>query len=257
MQSEVPVLDFAQMSVSKPVSTPVSTPVSYASASHDMGVAQKQPHFTNSDGKRRGPRQERLARKADKDYRSNARHDTRQVQGRYQGNRPTQGDQGDRRAQGYQGDRRQDREPLSQIELLQRRANSPKVDLYESDSQVFVRMELAGALEATVNLKESQILLVSFEKHETSMTEFTAKYTECKYGRVMRRVKLPTLVFYNKTYTLENGVFTITLDKKEQSQQNARVAALGTDTVTAPQENVKPEYVPIEFENGVNWADIE
>jgi HSP20 family molecular chaperone IbpA len=124
----------------------------------------------------------------------------------------------------------------SEIDMLRRRVNSPKVDLYENETKVFVIIEIAGAQNAAVNLKDNQILLVSFKKDvDITTAEFTAKYTECKYGHITRRIKLPSLVFYNKNYTLIDGVFKITFDKKR---------VLPHDTVAQPQAQPQPHAQP-------------
>jgi HSP20 family protein len=108
------------------------------------------------------------------------------------------------------------------VEFLQKRINSPKVDLYENDSQVLVKIELPGMDKETirVNLKESQILLVGGVKSEEDYSNFTNKYKECRYNNIMRRIKLPSHVYYNKNFTYVDGVFTITFDKKTKDNSH-------------------------------------
>lgn len=109
-----------------------------------------------------------------------------------------------------------------QLSLLQKRMNSPKVDLLEGTSAFTVRMELPGLTSDTikVDLKDSHILLVSGFKREVSY-EGKFKYKECKYGNFMRRVKLPGQVELNTAFTYENGVFTLHLTKKTTEVQEA------------------------------------
>lgn len=113
------------------------------------------------------------------------------------------------------------------VEFLQKRINSPKVDLYENDSQVLVKIELPGMDKQTirVNLKESQILLVGGVKFEEDYSNFTNKYKECRYNNIMRRIKLPSHVYYNKNFTYVDGVFTITFDKKTKDNRQGVLPA--------------------------------
>jgi HSP20 family molecular chaperone IbpA len=120
-----------------------------------------------------------------------------------------------------------------QLSLLQKRANSPKVDLVESESFFTIRMEMPGVNSHSikVELKESNILLVSGFKQEV-LYEGKAKYKECKYGNFMRRVKMPVHVDYSNQFTYTDGVFTLKLTK----------------TTVPP---VQPSSV-----GSANWADI-
>ena len=116
------------------------------------------------------------------------------------------------------------------IEFLQKRINSPKVDLYENETQVLVKIELPGMDKDTirVNLKESQILLVGGVKSEEDYSDFTNKYKECRYNNIMRRIKLPSHVYYNKNFTYVDGVFTITFDKKTEENRHGKSAVIHT-----------------------------
>jgi HSP20 family molecular chaperone IbpA len=116
------------------------------------------------------------------------------------------------------------------VEFLQKRINSPKVDLYENESQVLVKIELAGMDRDTirVNLKESQLLLVGGVKSEEYYDNFTNKYKECRYNSIMRRIKLPSHVYYNKNFTYVDGVFTIIFDKKTKDNNRGKSTVMHT-----------------------------
>jgi HSP20 family molecular chaperone IbpA len=116
-----------------------------------------------------------------------------------------------------------------QFELnnLKKRVHSPKVDLYEFDDSFLIVMEFPGILEKDIVIKviDSQILLVSGFKRETTLPstklsfdrgkeEKKVIYTECKYGSIMRRVKVKSLVENDFAFKYNNGVLRVTLCKK-------------------------------------------
>jgi HSP20 family molecular chaperone IbpA len=115
------------------------------------------------------------------------------------------------------------RELKYQLDLLQRRVHSPKVDLIDINSLFIVKMEIAGLniKDIGIEVRDSQILLVSGKKYEDEIIAGRSIYKECKYGNFMRRVKLPSQVNnfnFNRDVLYKNGVLTITFNKNESSK---------------------------------------
>ena len=140
-----------------------------------------------------------------------------------------------------------------QLSLLQKRMHSPKVDLVEGERHFTVRMELPGMTSDSikVDLKESQILLVSGFKKEVSY-EGKAKYKECKYGNFMRRVKMPCEVHESTEFTYEHGVFTLELTKKEQTEHSVPEQNTPQNTL----ENTLQNVLDVSGGDVGNWADF-
>lgn len=103
------------------------------------------------------------------------------------------------------------------IKTLQRRIHSPKTDLLENDNYIIVRMELP-VHEINWEILNNNILLVSYEKRESVYKHDNLKviYSETKYGKGMRRVKLPCEIL-NDAITNEwcDGIFILCFRKKD------------------------------------------
>lgn len=106
-----------------------------------------------------------------------------------------------------------------EITLLKKRMNNPKVDLVEKDNKYYVRMETSGDIEnINIELNESQVLIVSFNKPYPERDESEkAIYRECRYGKLMRRVKLPSKVMMISKDDLvyNNGVLNLEFVKND------------------------------------------
>jgi len=103
-----------------------------------------------------------------------------------------------------------------QLKNLQRRVNSPKTDLLETEKQYIVRMELS-VKSFSWELREEQFLFVSFDKEQDKFGEVKEIYREAKYGKTMRRVKLPGKVLAplaNESF--ENGVWIAYFNKQPE-----------------------------------------
>lgn len=107
-----------------------------------------------------------------------------------------------------------------EVTLLKKRMNNPKVDLVEKGDRYYVRMETSGDIEnINIELNESQVLIVSFSKPYPKRDESEkAIYRECRYGKFMRRVKLPSKVRMISKDDLEynNGVLNLEFIKKDE-----------------------------------------
>ena len=102
------------------------------------------------------------------------------------------------------------------IKNLQKKVNSPKVDLIQNDYFYKVRIELSGVKQETVKIeiKEEQIVLISGIRSTEFDKEDKVVYSETRYGNFMRRVKLPDLVNESFTHFYTDGVLYLTFKKK-------------------------------------------
>jgi HSP20 family protein len=165
-----------------------------------------------------------------------------------------------------------------QLSLLQKRMNSPKVDLMEAEETFVIRVEVPGLnlRDLRIDLQSNQFLLISGFKTETEVEVKRVVYKECRYGKFMRRVKLPALVrdfIFKRDVSLHSGVLTIILDKKNTGE--VQLDSSLDDTLTPVQEEVievksevksevetpevKSKVQPLSWANIVNetssWAD--
>lgn len=103
--------------------------------------------------------------------------------------------------------------------LLKKRMNNPKVDLIENGDKYYVRMETSGDIEdINIELNDSQVLVISFNKpFPKKDDEEKVVYRECRYGKFMRRVKLPSQVnmVSKDNLVYNNGVLNLEFVKKE------------------------------------------
>lgn len=116
------------------------------------------------------------------------------------------------------------RERLSFKDLLFERNNlkkhehSPKVDLWEEKdeqgSYYVIRMEIPGVNKNKINIdiKENQIVLVTAFKSGDKPDLESVVYSECRYGKIIRRVKVPNQIYEENVRTkYEDGVLKIEL----------------------------------------------
>jgi HSP20 family molecular chaperone IbpA len=104
------------------------------------------------------------------------------------------------------------------IKNLQRRCNSPKTDLLETDDVFIVRMELP-VTSYRWELKEEQILLVTYQKEQFEFEGAKEIYRESRHGQSMRRVKLPAKVNarpFSESYT--NGIWVVKFAKQSNAE---------------------------------------
>ena len=109
-----------------------------------------------------------------------------------------------------------------EIVLLRKRMNNPKVDLVEKGDKYYVRMETSGNIEnINIELTESQVLIVSFSKPFPEKDENErVVYRECRYGKFIRRVKLPSKVklISKDNLVYNNGVLNLEFLKTGESE---------------------------------------
>jgi HSP20 family protein len=105
------------------------------------------------------------------------------------------------------------------LKNIQKRINSPKVDLVEVDNFYKIRIELPGVDKESIKIqiKESQIVLLSYTKHLISYTNENVIYREARYNESTRRIKLPSPVKYDQLNIhdlhLDNGVLYLEFQK--------------------------------------------
>lgn len=102
--------------------------------------------------------------------------------------------------------------------LSQKRVNSPKADLVELGEHYIVRVEFPGVEQSNISfeLKDDQIALFSVEKPLLEDPNEKVVYRECRYGKIMRKVKLPGKVHQTEvSKSFENGVLTVVFQKSE------------------------------------------
>jgi HSP20 family molecular chaperone IbpA len=109
-----------------------------------------------------------------------------------------------------------------EIVLLRKRMNNPKVDLVEKGDKYYVRMETSGNIEnINIELTESQVLILSFSKPFPEKDENErVVYRECRYGKFIRRVKLPSKVrlISKDNLVYNNGVLNLEFLKIDESE---------------------------------------
>ena len=153
-----------------------------------------------------------------------------------------------------------------QIELknLKKRNHSPKVDLVEVNNFYIITMELPGIPENNINIEllESQIILVkAFKNQEPYPENSNIVYNECKYGEIIRRVKVKSTVNDNVNATTFNGILRIVLEKLK-STGNSKIEIKPILLETKEEIESKEESNVIDFKdlekeiNQQSWADI-
>jgi HSP20 family protein len=169
------------------------------------------------------------------------------------------------------------RERLSFKELLFERNNlkkhehSPKVDLWEEKdeqgSYYVIRMEIPGVNKNKINIdiKENQIVLVTAFKSGDKPDPESVVYSECRYGKIIRRVKVPNQIYEEDVRTkYEDGVLKIEL---VQIPVEEKVETLDASLDDEPVESVmgaqvlystlvKNEPVETEVKTTIDFKDL-
>lgn len=161
------------------------------------------------------------------------------------------------------------RERLSFKDLLFERNNlkkhehSPKVDLWEEKdeqgSYYIIRMEIPGVNKNKINIdiKENQFVLVTAFKSGDKPDPESVVYSECRYGKIIRRVKVPNQIYEDVRTKYEDGVLKIEL---VQIPVEEKVETLDASLDDEPVEGAQVLYSTlvknetIDFKD-LNWAD--
>lgn len=144
-----------------------------------------------------------------------------------------------------------------EIQILQKRIYSPKVDLIDTGNSYLIRIELPGINEKSIKIqiKENQIILISGKKESYELSDNdTIIYKESKYDTFMRRVKLPASIKHKEFDNLnfQNGILLVSFDKKIDTPTYVHGELEGTGQVSNGYE--KTTY--INFDTTKNWADM-
>jgi HSP20 family molecular chaperone IbpA len=169
------------------------------------------------------------------------------------------------------------RERLSFKDLLFERNNlkkhehSPKVDLWEDKdehgSYYMIRMEIPGVNKNKINIdiKENQIVLVTAFKSGDKPDPESVVYSECRYGKIIRRVKVPNLISEDVRIKYEDGVLKIELVQiPVEEKVEILDPSLDDEQVMGAHSTLNNETVNetvIDFKDlsqaTGNWADIQ
>ena len=134
------------------------------------------------------------------------------------------------------------------LQNLQRKIYSPKVDLISLDNLFKVRIELPGVERDTIKIqiKEQQIVLISGIRNSEfneGLENSKVIYSETRYGKFMRRIKLPEVIkpfyFNANDCNLTNGVLYLHFEKQSFTQDIAQREPITQQSFTQP----------------INWAD--
>jgi HSP20 family molecular chaperone IbpA len=157
---------------------------------------------------------------------------------------------------------------LNQLKTLERRMHSPKTDLVETSTSYIIRMELA-VKEFEWNIKDGQYLFVTYTKEQdyelNDMTDSDEEpikivYSETKYGKNIRRVKLPSKISGEVlSESWDYGVWIIRFLKNNQEISNdihsssVHYTPINSETISKNQDFLQNEpFQPIEMGS---WAD--
>lgn len=89
---------------------------------------------------------------------------------------------------------------------LLKREHSPKVDLIEKNDKYIVRIDPIGE-NINIELRENRFFLISFNKPNFIDEDSKVIYTESKFGKITRRVKLPSNISSYTHYSLNGSWF--------------------------------------------------
>ncbi len=116
---------------------------------------------------------------------------------------------------------------ISLAPLLRDTALAPRVDVYETDTDVVVKAELPGVLkeDLEVTSEDSRHLrLKGQSKREEEVKDMSTFRCERVYGQFERLVHLPADVGHERiSAKLENGVLAIRAPKKEPEPRGTKV----------------------------------
>ena len=162
---------------------------------------------------------------------------------------------------------------------LKTHEHSPKVDLWEEKdehgSYYMIRMEIPGVNKNKINIdiRDNQIVLVTAFKSGDKPDPENVIYSECRYGKIIRRVKVPNQIYEeNIRSKYEDGILKIELeqipveekddtldarldDPTDPTEQTMSAQVLYSTLVKNVTEQVKTiDFKDIKFSTG-SWAD--
>ena len=96
----------------------------------------------------------------------------------------------------------------------------PNSDIYESDDQVIVRVELAGVAkeDLSVKVKDSSLNISGIRHGFQTLTEVHYHQVELHCGEFCKTIPLPDSMAHNKIIaSFQNGILEITISKRDES----------------------------------------
>lgn len=103
----------------------------------------------------------------------------------------------------------------------------PRLDINETASEIVVRAELPGMKEEDISLTlhDDELVMSGEKKQENEEVDSKGRhYTERIYGKVYRRIALPTKVNPDEIKAVfKDGVLSITLPKTEQLETERKI----------------------------------
>lgn len=93
----------------------------------------------------------------------------------------------------------------------------PSVDIFETDSEIVIKMELAGVDANAISVKvEADVLVIRGERHlERDLKKETYHRMECSNGSFLRSFSLPSTVNADQLRSkYKDGLLTLTLPKE-------------------------------------------
>ena len=160
-----------------------------------------------------------------------------------------------------QNNKKNFKELQTELKNLKKRTHSPKVDLVEVDNFYIITMELPGISQDNINIEllESQVILVkAFKYQEPYPEKSNIVYNECKYGEIIRRVKVKSIVNSNVNATSFNGVLRIVLEKLQPiSNSKIEIKPILLESIKEEPEQQAQEQEEQQEEKVINFKDLE
>ena len=157
------------------------------------------------------------------------------------------------------------KELLFERNNLKKHEHSPKVDLWEekkeNNSYYIIKMEIPGINKDKINIeiKDKQVVLVTTFKNDDKLNlDLDIVYSECKYGKITRRIKLQNLVYEDFRFKYEDGILKIEI-KQIQVEINVKLDDRLDDSKTTILIDKKSDTKIIDFKDlsllTGDWAD--
>jgi HSP20 family protein len=105
--------------------------------------------------------------------------------------------------------------------------HSPKLDIYETEKEVHIAVEVPGMEEKdlSVELDQNVLTIHGEKKHEINVEESTCHRVERSYGKFQRSIRLPRGINESKVNAkYKNGVLEVILPKDEKEQKSKKIA---------------------------------
>jgi HSP20 family molecular chaperone IbpA len=95
----------------------------------------------------------------------------------------------------------------------------PNADIFETEENVVIRIEMAGVLKGdlTVKLKNGVLCVAGIRKEQKLSQKFYYHQLEISYGPFLKEILLPESLEHNDVAAqLRDGILEITISKKNQ-----------------------------------------